>query len=123
MRRLLLFLSSIFLSIGIASAQLTVNQWGQVRIGHNCDSIVEGIYVYEQDRDTLTSLWVSGPNASGNPARIIFGDAALGHYQNVHIGERYLQDFPSRNTDQIWLHGSKGIYYSLEDHNKEGRIS
>ena len=106
MRKLLLLLFTLIATT--ASAQLTVNQWGQVRVGHNCDSLYEGSPLHEMYRDTLSSLWVSGPSLYGNPARIIFGDAALGYNRNVDIGERY--DSQHQNTNQLHLHGNNGIY-------------
>ena len=103
-------LLSLMLTTLFASAQLTVNQWGQTRVGHDCDSIYNGHSYYETSRDTTSALWVSGPDVNGNPARIIIGDAQLGKYRNVDIGEwynPYENEHPNYNI--LHLHGLNGL--------------
>lgn len=55
MRKLLLLLFTLIATT--ASAQLTVNQWGQVRVGNDCEENLIGHPLFEMSRDTLSSLW------------------------------------------------------------------
>ena len=97
------------------SAQVTVKSNGFMDIGENPDSLIEQLEAFYNRRDTISALRLFGPGEQGMRARISFGDAMAGAYKFVMVGEmeNYDEDFEEyADTDQLWLHGSDGVYYT-----------
>ena len=91
------------------SAQMVLNQRGQAQFGPYIDTDADKVPV--SLRDTITSLSVFGNGSSGINGRISFGDHATLGAMNVFVGEVQGDD-----TDQLWLHGKKGVYYTSGPH-------
>lgn len=96
----------LFLFVFTAQAQLTVNELGKIEIGQN--PVNDTAIVPPALLDTITTIRVFGTGASGSNARMGFGDLSSVRAMNVLIGERQGGD-----TDQMWLHGKKGIYFTV----------
>lgn len=93
----------------LLSAQMVLNQRGQTQFGPYIDADADKVPV--SLRDTITSLSVFGNGPGGINGRISFGDHATLGAMNVFVGEVQGDD-----TDQLWLHGKKGVYYTSGPH-------
>lgn len=100
---LLLMLSLFCINLSVNS-QLLIQPNGKAKLGVDLGLDED---VSELNRDTLTMLKVYGPGDYSSRARISFGDAASVRAMNVMVGEAGTTD-----TDQLWLHGKRGLYYT-----------
>ncbi len=85
-------------------AQLTVQETGKVEIGQE-QSMAS---VSADKQDTVTTLKLYGTGVNGANARISFGNATSLADLNVMIGE-----LPGGDTDRLWLHGKKGVRFTM----------
>lgn len=90
----------LFLSFyQVSSAQLRIRTNGQILVGTSLEDDALDMHNYLQ-------MNIFGPHgAYGAGSRVAFGDQASRYTQNVMIGERSETD-----TDQLMLHGRKGVY-------------
>lgn len=99
-----LFLSSLSLSL---NAQVNVESIGRVQIGPT-------LPVNSNDLNQVTSLQVFGKGTGGCApgAKLSFGDFGRREFYgwNVFVGE-----YSDADTDQLWLHGKKGIYLTYSN--------
>lgn len=112
------FLSIAFLLFVpfIANAQLYVDSLGIVQVGNYEHNIYNGIEPWAKDTSIVLNVKGNGYFWSG--AKIAIGDASSRYAQNVSIGEVKNGD---GDTDQMWLQGKKGIYYTAS-HNSGDTI-
>ena len=96
----------IFVPI-VANAQLYVDSLGIVQVGNYEQNIYNGIQTWA--KDTSIVLNVKGNGYCWSGAKIAIGDNCSRYSQNVSIGEVKNGD---GDTDQMWLQGKKGIYYT-----------
>lgn len=90
----------------VANAQLYVDSLGIVQVGN-----FKSDYHYIPNiRDTSIVVSVKGTGPSWSGAKIAFGDGRSTVSLNVSVGE--LKNSINDDTDQLWLHGKKGIYYT-----------
>ena len=104
----------IFLSIAllmcfpsVINAQMYIDSLGIVQVGNYEHDIYSGIE--EWSKDTSIVLNVKGNGYLFSGAKIAIGDNSSKYAQNVSIGELKNGD---GDTDQLWLQGKKGIYYT-----------
>jgi len=100
----------------VANAQLYVDSLGIVQVGNYVHDIYEGRESWAID--TAICLNVRGDGYYWSGAKIAIGDASSRYAQNVSIGEVKNGD---GDTDQMWLQGKKGIYYTAS-HNSGDTI-
>lgn len=105
----------IFVPI-VANAQLYVDSLGIVQVGNYEQNIYNGIQTWA--KDTSIVLNVKGKGYCWSGAKIAIGDNCSRYAQNVSIGEVKNGD---GDTDQMWLQGKKGIYYTAS-HNSGDTI-
>ena len=105
----------IFVPI-VANAQLYVDSLGIVQVGNYVHDIYNGIEPWAKDTSIVLNVKGNGYFWSG--AKIAIGDASSRYAQNVSIGEVKNGD---GDTDQMWLQGKKGIYYTAS-HNSGDTI-
>ena len=105
----------IFVPI-VANAQLYVDSLGIVQVGKYEQNIYNGIQTWA--KDTSIVLNVKGNGYCWSGAKIAIGDNCSRYSQNVSIGEVKNGD---GDTDQMWLQGKKGIYYTAS-HNSGDTI-
>ena len=105
----------IFVPI-VANAQLYVDSLGIVQVGNYEQNIYNGIQTWA--KDTSIVLNVKGNGYCWSGAKIAIGDNCSRYSQNVSIGEVKNGD---GDTDQMWLQGKKGIYYTAS-HNSGDTI-
>jgi hypothetical protein len=105
----------IFVPI-VANAQLYVDSLGIVQVGNYEQNIYNGIQTWA--KDTSIVLNVKGKGYCWSGAKIAIGDNCSRYSQNVSIGEVKNGD---GDTDQMWLQGKKGIYYTAS-HNSGDTI-
>ena len=105
----------IFVPI-VANAQLYVDSLGIVQVGNYEHDIYNGIESWA--KDTSIVLNVKGNGYCWSGAKIAIGDNCSRYSQNVSIGEVKNGD---GDTDQMWLQGKKGIYYTAS-HNSGDTI-
>lgn len=91
----------------VANAQLFVDSLGIVQVGNYEQNIYNGIQTWA--KDTSIVLNVKGKGYCWSGAKIAIGDNCSRYSQNVSIGEVKNGD---GDTDQLWLHGKKGVYYT-----------
>lgn len=89
----------------LSNAQLYVDSLGIVQMGNYNPGMFNGISI----RDTSIILNIKGNGENGSGAKLTFGDGRLRVLMKVSVGE--LKD-GNGDTDQLWLHGSKGVYYT-----------
>ncbi len=100
----------------VANAQLYVDSLGIVQVGNYVHDIYNGIEPWAKDTSIVLNVKGNGYFWSG--AKIAIGDASSRYAQNVSIGEVKNGD---GDTDQMWLQGKKGIYYTAS-HNSGDTI-
>ena len=100
----------------VANAQLYVDSLGIVQVGNYEQNIYNGIQTWA--KDTSIVLNVKGKGYCWSGAKIAIGDNCSRYSQNVSIGEVKNGD---GDTDQMWLQGKKGIYYTAS-HNSGDTI-
>ena len=100
----------------VANAQLYVDSLGIVQVGNYEQNIYNGIQTWA--KDTSIVLNVKGNGYCWSGAKIAIGDNCSRYSQNVSIGEVKNGD---GDTDQMWLQGKKGIYYTAS-HNSGDTI-
>lgn len=105
----------IFVPI-VANAQLYVDSLGIVQVGNYVHDIYNGVEPWAKDTSIVLNVKGNGYFWSG--AKIAIGDASSRYAQNVSIGEVKNGD---GDTDQMWLQGKKGIYYTAS-HNSGDTI-
>lgn len=93
---------------GIATShaqKIKIYSNGTIRVGHDYleDHGMGGLY----DPDPITRIRIFGPGEWGQNARISFGAQWYDEDKTVLVGEA-APDLYS-DTDQIWLHGKKGL--------------
>ncbi len=101
MKKILFFavICCILATANPMNAQLIIRNSGHAELGTNPSAT---------DTDTVTMLKIFGENTSNAPgARITFGDLATTTGNNVAVGE-----YGTGNTDQLWLHGRLGAYFT-----------
>ena len=91
----------------VSNAQLYVDSLGIVQVGNYEQNIYNGIQTWA--KDTSIVLNVKGNGYCWSGAKIAIGDNCSRYSQNVSIGEVKNGD---GDTDQLWLHGKKGVYYT-----------
>jgi len=91
----------------VSNAQLYVDSLGIVQVGNYEQNIYNGIQTWA--KDTSIVLNVKGKGYCWSGAKIAIGDNCSRYSQNVSIGEVKNGD---GDTDQLWLHGKKGVYYT-----------
>ncbi|MFV0467454.1 MAG: tail fiber domain-containing protein [Dysgonomonas sp.] len=115
MKKRILFFSLFFSFTSIQMfAQLKVGINGEVIIGKPATYGLNGVPPYDND-GSINQIY--GPYGNyGAGGRLSFGDFLLNYpVHNVMIGE-YTND----DTDQLWLHGKKGIYITKNNpHNAQ----
>lgn len=91
----------------VTNAQLYVDSLGIVQAGNYERDIFFGIE--EWAKDTSIVMCVKGNGTLYSGAKLIIGDGCSRYAQNVSVGEVKNGD---GDTDQMWLQGKKGIYYT-----------
>ncbi len=91
----------------VSNAQLYVDSLGIVQVGKYEQNIYSGIHTWAKDTSIVLNVKGNGYFFSG--AKIAIGDASSRYAQNVSVGEVKNGD---GDTDQLWLHGKKGVYYT-----------
>lgn len=106
----------LFLSIAlllfmpfVANAQLYVDSLGVVQVGNYELDIFNGLLPWE--RDTSIVLNVKGYGDTFSGAKIAIGDNCSIYATNISVGE-LKNSVDGNDTDQLWLQGKKGIYYT-----------
>ncbi|MDE6573962.1 MAG: T9SS type A sorting domain-containing protein [Muribaculaceae bacterium] len=100
----LIVIISIFCALN-ALAQIELRSNGQLYIGHQGDNVSGQL----SDKQSTVKIW--GQNQeNGAGGRISFGDDINEKYSHVMIGEE-----GDKNSDRIWLHGSKGFIFTAAD--------
>lgn len=98
----------------VTNAQLYVDSLGIVQVGNYVHDIYEGRESWAID--TAICLNVRGDGYYWSGAKIAIGDASSRYAQNVSIGELKNGD---GDTDQLWLHGKKGVYYTSAESSQD----
>ncbi len=114
MKKAILSIAVAMLTISLP-AQVAVKSSGFMDIGENPDSLIEHMGSFSNRIDTISTLRLFGPGQQGTRSRISFGDAYAGAYKFVMLGEMEKYDEEEQeyiDTDQLWLHGSDGVYYT-----------
>lgn len=91
----------------VSNAQLYVDSLGIVQVGNYENDIFAGRESWAKDTSIILNVKGNGYCFSG--AKIAIGDNSSRYAQNVSIGEVKNGD---GDTDQMWLQGKKGIYYT-----------
>lgn len=87
----------------IANAQILVKQNGRVVIGQEKSS---------DDANGVLTLQLMGKNTSARAgSKLAFGD--FGRY-DVQGWNAFIGEYGSTDTDRLWLHGKKGIYFTWQ---------
>ena len=94
----------------VSNAQMYVDSLGIVQVGNYVHDIYAGIQSSSKDTSIVLSVRGNGYYWSG--AKITIGDASSKYATNVSIGEVKNGD---GDTDQMWLQGKKGIYYTCSN--------
>lgn len=115
-KTLITLISVIVTTTQFASAQMTLNKYGKMEIG-TCDELSTW-NVQCNLLDTITSLGIYGSGSMGINGRISFGDHSSLGAMNVFVGE-----VQGGDTDQLWLHGKMGLYYTSGPHATDTIIS
>ncbi len=115
-KTILTLISVIATASPFASAQMTLNKYGKMEIG-TCDEL-SSWNVQSNLLDTITSLGIYGNGSMGINGRISFGDHSSLGAMNVFIGE-----VQGGDTDQLWLHGKKGMFYTAGPHATDTIVS
>ena len=89
----------------VSNAQLYVDSLGIVQVGKYKLKIYQGQNYWS--KDTTIKLNVKGKGECYSGAAISIGDCGSRYSRNVSVGELLNGD-----TDQLWLHGKKGVYYT-----------
>ena len=100
----------------VTNAQLYVDSLGITQVGNYVHDIYNGVEPWAKDTSIVLNVKGNGYFWSG--AKIAIGDASSRYAQNVSIGEVKNGD---GDTDQMWLQGKKGIYYTAS-HNSGDTI-
>lgn len=107
-KKCFLIITALLLCIPfVSNAQLYVDSLGIVQVGNYVHNIYDGILPTSIDTSIVLSVRGNGYLYSG--AKITIGDASSKYATNVSIGEVKNGD---GDTDQLWLQGKKGIYYT-----------
>ncbi len=115
-KTLITLISVIVTTTQFASAQMALNKYGKMEIG-TCDELSTW-NVQSNLLDTITSLGIYGSGSMGINGRISFGDHSSLGAMNVFVGE-----VQGGDTDQLWLHGKKGLFYTSGPHATDTIIS
>jgi len=115
-KTLLLTFALIMCTTFVTNAQLYVDSLGIVQIGNYEHDIFGGIEEWSKDTSIVLNVKGNGHMFSG--AKVAIGDNCSKYAQNVSIGELKNGD---GDTDQLWLQGKKGIYYTAS-HNSGDTI-
>lgn len=91
----------------VSNAQLYVDSLGIVQVGKYEHNFYSGLETWPKDTSIILSVKGRGYYCSG--AKIAIGDNKSTYSQNISIGELRNGD---GDTDQLWLHGKKGVYYT-----------
>lgn len=107
-KKCFLIITALLLCIPfVSNAQLYVDSLGIVQVGNYEHDIYAGIQ--EWSKDTSIVLNVKGNGYLFSGAKIAIGDNCSKYATNVSIGE---VKNGNGDTDQLWLQGKKGIYYT-----------
>lgn len=98
----------------VSNAQIYVDSLGIVQIGNYEHDIYAGIQSWAKDTSIILNVKGNGYYFSG--AKIAIGDNCSRYAQNVSIGEVKNGD---GDTDQMWLQGKKGIYYTCANRSQD----
>ncbi len=113
--KLFFFSIALFMCIPLVSnAQLYVDSLGIVQVGNYEHDIYAGIQSLSKDTSIILNVKGNGYCFSG--AKIAIGDNSSRYAQNVSIGEVKNGD---GDTDQMWLQGKKGIYYTCANRSQD----
>lgn len=104
---LILCITMMMLFPFVSNAQLYVDSLGIVQVGNYEPDIYSGLATWPKDTSIILNVKGRGNYYSG--AKIAIGDNKTTYSQNVSIGELQNGD---GDTDQLWLHGKKGLYYT-----------
>ena len=113
--KLFFFSIALFICIPfVSNAQLYVDSLGIVQVGNYEHDIYAGIQSLSKDTSIILNVKGNGYCFSG--AKIAIGDNSSRYAQNVSIGEVKNGD---GDTDQMWLQGKKGIYYTCANRSQD----
>ena len=98
----------------ITNAQLYVDSLGIVQVGNYEHDIFAERETWA--KDTSIILNVKGNGFYWSNAKIAIGDASSICAQNVIVGE---VRNGNGDTDQLWLHGKKGVYYTAANRSQD----
>lgn len=90
----------------VTNAQLYVDSLGITQVGN----YKHDVFTNTNNRDTSIVLSVRGNGENYSGGKITIGNDYLRLIMNVSIGE--LKNSDGDDTNQLWLHGKKGIYYT-----------
>ncbi|MDR1005289.1 MAG: T9SS type A sorting domain-containing protein [Bacteroidales bacterium] len=108
MKKQVIILAIAALLTGFANtgkAQVKINEHGKLIVGRNLH-----LSVGNEDLHNVLSATIFGKNGMYNAgSKLSFGDFGRREFHgwNVFVGE-----YDSIETDQLWLHGKNGIYFS-----------
>ncbi|MDR1847005.1 MAG: T9SS type A sorting domain-containing protein [Bacteroidales bacterium] len=100
-------------------AQVTVNNYGKFIVGNNMHTSYNN-----EDRDNILSATIFGKEGTFNAgSKLSFGDFGSFDHNgaNVFIGEYEQTLYPNyqNESDQLWLHGKNGMYFTYNNANKD----
>ncbi|MDY6293474.1 MAG: tail fiber domain-containing protein [Bacteroidales bacterium] len=107
---LILIMAAICLPL-VTKAQLYVDSLGIVQIRNIKKEIFTGFESWS--KDTCVCLNVRGRGYWWSKGKITIGDGNSIYAQNISLGEVCNGD---GDTDQMWLHGKRGLYYTCGNH-------
>ena len=112
--KFLLSIALIICATFVTNAQLYVDSLGIVQVGN----FEHDIFAERESwaKDTTILLNIKGYGECWSNAKIAIGDASSLFAQNVSVGEVRNGD---GDTDQLWLHGKKGVYYTAGNRSQD----
>lgn len=116
-------LCGLFMAAGIsANAQMTVLPDGKVYVGDMPESSFDDDGSCNNDRNKEITFQLFGKGDAGGGSKIAFGDFGRRekYGYNVFIGEhetvnKITGETENGDSDQLWLHGKSGIYYTFNN--------
>ena len=114
MKKIFILILAIISLSQVTNAQLYVDSLGIVQVGNYEHDIFAGRESWSKDTSIIFSIKGNGYFWSG--AKLTLGDASSSYSQNVSIGEVKNGD---GDTDQLWLHGKKGLYYTAANRSQD----
>lgn len=106
-KKILLSIALLMCFPSVINAQMYIDSLGIVQVGNYEHDIYAGVESWSKDTSIVLNVKGNGVLFSG--AKIAIGDNSSKYAQNVSIGELKNGD---GDTDQLWLQGKKGIYYT-----------